>query len=159
MSGKGRTPKARPVRAGRGGARVVELFPDSGKRRYGKPLPSGVLPDGEEWHPQTVAWWTSLRTWPLLEHEPEVGWAFLIDTARLHHQVWAHGRLDLAAELRLRVCQFGSTPESRHRLGVSVRLPTDEPGSAASVMGTGDQAWRDARRRRLTGQEPETPHT
>ncbi|MGH8526159.1 MAG: hypothetical protein ACREXY_18725, partial [Gammaproteobacteria bacterium] len=74
-----------------------------------------------------------------------------------HHQVWAHGRLDLAAELRLRVCQFGSTPESRHRLGVSVRVPGDETGPAST--GTGDAASNAARRRRLTGQELEAPHT
>lgn len=151
MSGKGRTPKARPVR-GRGGGRVVELFPDSGKRRYGKPLPRGVLPDGEQWCEQTLSWWASLRTWPMLEHEPAIGWEFLIDTARLHHQMWAHGRVDLAGELRLRIIQFGSTPESRHRLGVTVREPGDDTGPAST--GRGDASAMAARRRRLLGETP-----
>lgn len=68
----------------------------------------------------------------------------------LHHAFWADGRLELAAELRLRQAKFGATPEDRARLGgeIAVRgggpLVTVEEGPAAQV------ADLDQRRKRLT---------
>jgi len=73
----------------------------------GSDLPEGVLPDGASWHPQTRQLWDELRTHPLLQDEPGLTWAFLIDTAALHSLMWSNGRWDVAAELRLRLAKIG----------------------------------------------------
>lgn len=93
---------------------------------HGPPLPEGVLPDEQEaWHPQTVALWESLRRSPLLADEPDLGWQFLIDTALMHHTMWAKGRWEFASEVRLRLAKYGATPEDRMRLKVKVAAPGD----------------------------------
>lgn len=55
---------------------------------------------------------------PLGEAEQftESGWQFLADTALMHSAMWAKGQWTLAAEVRLRVAEFGATPEDRARL-------------------------------------------
>ena len=146
MGGKGRTPR------GRNGARVVSLYPTSGKRRYGKPLPAGLLGVDEEtgepreWHKQTLSWWASLRQWSMLENEPSVSWDFLVATAVLVDAFYARGRLDYAGEIRLRLSKYAVAPEDRQRLGVTLRTPADESGSPSS---TGIDP---ARRARLLGE-------
>lgn len=93
---------------------------------HGPDLPSGVLPEGQEWHPQTVALWDALRRNPLLADEPELGWQFLIDTALMHHTMWSKGRWEFASEVRLRVAKYGATPEDRMRLKVKITPPASE---------------------------------
>ncbi len=82
----------------------------------GKPLPNDIA-----WHPRTKAWWQSWRTSPLAQTFTDGDWDFLLDTALLHSEMW-NGETKLAAEIRLRVSAFGSTPEARLRL----RLKIDE---------------------------------
>lgn len=140
MAGRGPAPK-NPK------ADFTELQ-DSGKK-HGKPLPKGVLPDGEQWHPQTVKWWDALRRYPMLEHEPEIGWQFLLDTALMHHTMWTKGRWEFAGELRLRVAKYGATPEDRQRLKVTVAT-SPKPQTAAG--GDSDNVSSiSSRRGRLTG--------
>jgi hypothetical protein len=115
---------------------------------HGFPLPE--LADGEEWHPQTLALWDSLRSSPLLADEPALGWVFLVDTARMHHLMWTRGRWDdYAPEVRLRLAKFGATPEDRMRLKVKVT----RPGDAAAQAGSGARGVADigSRRDRLRG--------
>jgi hypothetical protein len=106
---------------------------------HGPDLPPGVLPDDQDWHPQTVALWEALRRSPLLADEPELGWQFLVDTALMHHTMWAKGRWEFASEVRLRLAKYGATPEDRQRLRVKVTTPeqadkaSDAPAGAASV--------------------------
>lgn len=100
---------------------------------FGAELPEGVLPDGESWHPQTLVMWDAIRAFPLLEHEPEFGWQFLVDTALMHNAMWTNGRWEFAAELRLRLAKYGATPEDRMRLKIKVTTP----GSAAPVAPAG----------------------
>ena len=109
-----------------------------------------MLPDGESWHPVTVEWWAGVRQWAFLADEPAWSWAFLVDTALLHHTMWTRGRHDLASEIRLRSAKYAQTPEDRLKLRVTLLTPSDETGSVATGTGAGDEAWRDARRRRLT---------
>jgi hypothetical protein len=118
---------------------------DTGKF-YGSPLPEGVLPAGEEWHPQTLALWEALRRSPLLADEPPLGWQFLIDTALMHHTMWTKGRWEFASEVRLRVSKFGATPEDRMRLKVKVT----KPGEAAQPARPGAVTDIASRRARLT---------
>ncbi|MGH3426075.1 MAG: hypothetical protein ACRD3Q_15380 [Terriglobales bacterium] len=80
----------------------------------GPDLPVDVLPDGEKWHPQTEALWAELRRSPLMQGEPGLTWAYMIDTMALHHQWWAHGEHRHAAELRLRLAKIGVTPEATY---------------------------------------------
>ena len=58
-------------------------------------------------------------------------WSFLLDTALMHDAMWAKGQWTLAAEVRLRVAKFGSTPEDRARLRMSF-ADADEKDSKRS---------------------------
>ena len=149
MAGRGPAPKGRNARE-----RDTPTFDElaDGGEVYGDPLPAGVLPDGEEWHPQTVKWWESIRRFPLLRDEPEIGWQFLVDTALMHHTMWTKGRWEFASELRLRVAKYGATPEDRMRLKIKVATPPSEPAAAPTAPSDGDKVTSiTSRRSRLTG--------
>lgn len=146
MAGRGPAPKGRNSRD-RDTPAFAQLEADG--QLYGDPLPEGVLPDDEEWHPQTVKWWDSLRRFPLLADEPDIGWQFLIDTALMHHTMWTKGRWEFASELRLRVAKYGATPEDRMRLKIKVTTP---PSQAAAAKSDDSKVTSIASRRsRLTG--------
>lgn len=144
MAGRGPAPKDGRARK-RDEAQVAVVVDDGSV--HGFDLPEGVLPDGQEWHPQTVALWEALRRSPLLADEPELGWQFLIDTALMHHTMWAKGRWEFASEVRLRLAKYGATPEDRMRLRVKVTTP-DQAEKATGGEG-GNQASAAARRRNL----------
>lgn len=134
MAGRGPAPKGRRSRDRDTPER--ETFEATGEL-HGRPLPDGVLKDGEDWHPQTVALWEALRSSPLLANEPELGWQFLLDTALMHHTMWSKGRWEFAAEVRLRVAKFGATPEDRMRLKLKIEGPPPTgPSEAASAAVT-----------------------
>lgn len=138
MAGRGPAPKAARVRD----RATVELeeIPVTGEL-HGPPLP--VCPDEGGWHPQTVALWDSLRSSALLADEPELGWVFLIDTARMHHLMWTRGRWDdYASEVRLRLAKFGATPEDRMRLKVKVTRPGEGGVQPAPSRGVADMGSR-----------------
>lgn len=137
MAGRGQAPKATRARARDTKAREAEtvVVVDEG-RLHGAPLPDGVLPDGQQWHPQTLALWDALRSNPLLADEPDLGWQFLVDTALMHHAMWSRGRWEFASEVRLRVAKYGATPEDRLRLKVKITTPEDAPGSATPAAAT-----------------------
>ena len=145
MAGRGPSPKGQ--RARDRDTPEMETLVDEG-RLAGAPLPEGVLPDGEMWHPQTVALWDSLRRSPLLANEPELGWQFLIDTALMHHTMWTKGRWEFASEVRLRVAKFGATPEDRMRLKIKIEAPA--PGAAPAAKAPGKVTDIKSRRSRLT---------
>lgn len=135
MAGRGPAPK--PTRSRRRDAdrRDSELTPlvEDGEL-HGAPLPEGVLPDEEPWHPQTLALWNALRRSPLLADEGDLGWQFLVDTALMHHTMWTKGRWEFASEVRLRVAKFGATPEDRMRLKVKVTRPDTAPANAQTEV-------------------------
>ena len=139
----GRGPAGKATRSRQRDTPVFEEV-SAGGELFGAPLPEGVLPDAESWHPQTLALWDSLRSSPLLANEPDLGWQFLIDTALMHHTMWTKGKWEFASEVRLRVAKFGATPEDRMRLKVKIVAPPPTPaaGSVSSIA---------ARRARLTG--------
>lgn len=148
MAGRGPAPKGK--RARERDQPDVETLEDVGES-YGPDLPEGVLPDGESWHPQTVKFWESLRRFPLLKDEPEIGWQFLVDTALMHHTMWTKGRWEFASELRLRVAKYGATPEDRMRLKIKVETPSGGPASG-KPKGEPDKVTSiNSRRGRLTG--------
>lgn len=106
---------------------------------HGLELPDGVLPDGQVWHPRTIALWDALRRHPMLADELDLGWEFLIDTALMHHTMWSKGKWEYAAELRLRVAKFGATPEDRMRLKMKVEKPdADKAKGPATVTEVSD---------------------
>lgn len=88
----------------------------------GPELPEGVL-DDESWHPRTVQWWNTWRRSPQAQTFTETDWDFLLDTALMHHTMWAKKRWEFAAELRLRAAKFGATPEDRMRLKLKIETP------------------------------------
>lgn len=77
-----------------------------------------VQPDGEPWPTPTVAWWRMWRESALSSEFTSSDWSYLLDTAILHAQLWT-GKATVAAELRLRVAQFGATPADRARLRIA----------------------------------------
>lgn len=145
MAGRGPAPKGRNARDR--DTATFETVVLEERAAYGSPLPDDALPEGESWHPQTVRWWDSLRHFPLLKDEPEIGWQFLIDTALMHHTMWTKGRWEFASELRLRVAKYGATPEDRMRLKIKLEIPAVIPPAKA------DGNVRDiaSRRTRLSG--------
>jgi hypothetical protein len=47
-----------------------------------------------------------------------IDWIYMLDTALMHHMMWDKGRWEFAAEVRLRLAQFGATPLDRMRLRI-----------------------------------------
>jgi hypothetical protein len=74
------------------------------------------LPESVPWCERTREWWAMWGESPQAEHFMASDWDFLLDTALMHQAVWADGEYKYAAEVRLRVAKFGSTPEDRARL-------------------------------------------
>ena len=100
----------------------------------GPDLPAGWLgtdtKTGEliEWHPATLAWWDHWRRSPQgTRMVTDVDWDFLLDTALMHHTMWANGRWEFSAEVRLRAAKFGATPEDRARLKFEIEVPEQYP--------------------------------
>lgn len=140
MAGRGPAPKGTRSRD-RDTPDFEELEAPAPDKLFGPELPEGI-----EWHVQTRALWDALRRSPLLEHEPDLGWQFLIDTALMHHEMWTRGKWEFASEVRLRVAKFGATPEDRMRLKVKITTgpvqPAVKPAAVTDIS---------SRRQRLTG--------
>lgn len=127
MAGKGPAPskdRSERVRPNKAVAATTKVSPDEKLR--GPELPVDALPDGEEWHPRTQAWWDTWRRSPQAQTFTATDWDFLIDTALMHHTMWLKGRWEFASELRLRAAKFGATPEDRARLRLQI-APEPEP--------------------------------
>jgi hypothetical protein len=140
---RGRIPKdvlSRPRDTRRREAETVAIA-DTGELA-GPELPSGVLPDGEAWHPRTVALWDSLRRYPPMKDEPALSWVYLVDTMLLHHRLWQHSEWQHAGEIRLRLAKMACTPEDRQRIKVKITRHVEAPEVPAGVA---DIASRRAR--------------
>jgi hypothetical protein len=155
MAGRGPAPKD-PTKRRRRNAADPEtvIVPDDELR--GPELPEGVLgvdtKTGEltEWHPMTLLWWKTWRESAQAQTFTDTDWAFLVDTALMHHAMWEKGQWTLAAEVRLRAAKFGATPEDRARLKLKVDDPT--PARQAPVQSPGGNVSDiTSRRARLTG--------
>ncbi|MFD6364363.1 hypothetical protein ACFWFX_31660 [Streptomyces roseolus] len=153
MAGRGPAPKDPSKRRRRNVAEPeTVLHPDDELR--GPELPEGVLGDDadgtpNEWHPMTQLWWDSWRTSAQAQTFTATDWLFLIDTALMHHTMWAKGRWEFASEVRLRAAKFGATPEDRARLKLKVDDPTSAP--QRPVQRPDNVADINSRRARLTG--------
>ena len=124
MAGRGPAPKPASKR-GRGRSapdlRVVELTP----------APQPPLPDSMAWCEETEAWWRMWGESPLAAEFSQTDWAFLMDTAVLHHMLWSSGDTSVLSELRIRVAKFGATPEDRARL--RIQYATADEAEAKAV--------------------------
>lgn len=147
MAGRGPAPKGSRSRT-RDEKEKTLLRADGEKRGYG--LPANVLGRDEDgnyikWHSMTKRWWDHWRNSPQATRmlsEPD--WDFLLDTALMHHQMWAKGRWDFASEVRLRVAKFGATPEDRLRLRADIEVPdVHAVGSAPGASVTSIASRRD----------------
>nr|WSW58511.1 hypothetical protein OG513_07885 [Streptomyces sp. NBC_00998] len=153
MAGRGPAPKD-PAKRRRRNASDPEtvITPDDEMR--GPELPEGVLGHEEDgtpvqWHSMTQLWWDSWRTSAQAQTFVATDWLFLIDTALMHHTMWAKGRWEFASEVRLRAAKFGATPEDRARLKLKVDDPTNAP--QRPVQSSGNVSDINSRRARLTG--------
>lgn len=154
MAGHGPAPKDPARRRRRNGAAepLTTLTPDDELR--GPELPADVLgaeKDGSpvDWHSITKQWWNSWRMSAQAQTFTETDWLFLLDTALMHHTMWAKGRWEFASEVRLRAAKFGATPEDRARLKLDVTSHTATPQRPA--QSPGNVADINSRRARLTG--------
>lgn len=148
MAGRGFPPGERRTRE-RDNLQVETLVKD-GKRR-GPNLPH-LMKNGKRvaWHPQTLRWFEHWRTSPqAIRMATEVDWDYLIDTALMHHEMWSTGRWELAAELRLRVANFGATPADRARLRIEVSVSIPPSARKETPESSGNVASLDDRRNRL----------
>ncbi len=148
MAGVGPAPKDPSKRRRRNAETKSSSSVSSDGRTRGPQLPKGILPDGEAWHPRTRAWWQTWRKSAQAQTFTSTDWDFLLDTALMHHKMWAGGRWDFAAELRLRVAKFGATFEDRLRL----RMEVDQPGPKLASVSKPEASVTDisSRRKRLT---------
>lgn len=96
-----------------------------------EPAEQPMLPAGVDWHMQTIAWWHTWRESPLSKDFTTVDWAYLLETAMIHTAFW-NGDAKSAAELRLRMANFGATPADRARLRIQVvtAIETEEKAAA-----------------------------
>lgn len=110
MAGRGPAPKpaGRAVRRNAQTVTVIEYTP----------TPAPGLPESMAWCDETVQWWQMWQESPLSREFSQTDWAFLLDTAVLHHMLWSTGDTSVMAELRIRVAKFGATPEDRARLRI-----------------------------------------
>jgi hypothetical protein len=115
MAGRGRPPQMNQGRERDERKRAAEMRKVAADGQLRGP----DLPEGTDWHPRTLAWWSTWRTSAQATTFTDTDWDFLLDTAMLHNEMWA-GNPGLAAELRLRVSKFGASPEDRLRLRMVV---------------------------------------
>lgn len=152
MAGNGPQPKAQRARER---DTVVRDTVKSDGKLGGYDLPEDALVDAKtgesvQWHAQTQRWWKNWRLSPQgIRMVTDVDWDFLLDTALMHHSMWANGRWDFAAEVRLRVAKFGATPEDRARLKIEIEVPENFPagdaGNGTNVTAIGDRRSRIAK--------------
>lgn len=154
MAGRGPAPKDPAKRRRRNAADPETLITPDDELR-GPELPEGVLGVDDEtgevlpWHPMTQLWWDAWRTSAQAQTFVSTDWLFLIDTALMHHTMWAKGRWEFASEVRLRAAKFGATPEDRARLKLKVDDPTNVP--QRPVQTAGNVTDITSRKARLTG--------
>ncbi|MGW6855788.1 phage terminase small subunit [Streptomyces xanthophaeus] len=154
MAGRGPAPKDPSKRRRRNASEPETVITPDDEMR-GPELPAGVLGEDEdtglmiEWHPMTQLWWDSWRTSAQAQTFVATDWLFLIDTALMHHTMWAKGRWEFASEVRLRAAKFGATPEDRARLKMKVDDPANAP--QRPVQASGNVSDINSRRARLTG--------
>ena len=123
MAGPGNTLPKDPATRRRRNAAPAPTVVTADDELRGPHLPIDVLPDHEQWHPRTRAWFNTWRRSPQAQAFTATDWEFLIDTALMHHTMWLKGRWEFASELRLRAAKFGATPEDRLRLRMQVTGP------------------------------------
>ena len=112
MPGVGAAPKD-PSRRAR---RNVDPHPTT--RLEFRPCKPPELPKNMNWHEMTQRWWATWQESPMAALMGPTDWAFMLDTALMHHNMWAKQQWTLAAEVRLRVAKYGATPEDRLRLRI-----------------------------------------
>lgn len=128
MAGLGRAPKEvlqSPDKQRRRDAVTTRVATDGQVR--GPELP------GDEWPERTRQWWDNLRRSPMAQAWLDVDWDNLLDTALLHRKMW-EGDTSVAAELRLRMSQFGTTPDSRLRLRIAVDAEVEQVSKPKPAM-------------------------
>lgn len=149
MAGIGPAPKDPSRRARR------NVDPNPTIRLQFQPCEPPELPDGLDWHPMTRRWWKVWQDSPMAELMGSTDWSYLLDTALMHHAMWEKGQWTLAAEVRLRVAQFGATPADRLRLRIQW---ADADGKDASIPQTAPVPDRRSKRYgqlRALPQDPE----
>lgn len=124
MGARGPAPKDPSERVRRNKPNVTTVAADG--RLRGPALPNWL---DEPWHPATVSWWHDLRREPQSRTWTKSDWAVLIDTALMHHMMWAKGRWDFVAEVRLREGKFGLTPKDRQDMGIKIEEQGAKPAS------------------------------
>jgi hypothetical protein len=155
MPGRGPTPNPNAVRrASKGRVKVPATVIDA--EPQAEPL-GPPLPPEYEWPQRTRDWWETWRACEMASTFMDTDWQFLLDTAPLHVAAW-EGSVAAAAELRLRVGKFGSTPEDRLRLRMeAAKAPAAATPNAPKSLargGPGPGAVRRVGRPRRPGRTP-----
>ncbi len=118
MAGPGRTPKPKHM-----------LARPSSRRSKGpeytgpaiEEMPPLRHPNGEDWHAQTVVWWTAIWSGPSASEYLPSDVDGLMRLAMLIDEFWHEPSVKLSAEIRLQEARFGLDPIARRRLQVEVR--------------------------------------
>lgn len=159
----GRGPQPNQTRSRSRDTVVRDMLVSDGKIG-GFDLPDDVLPiikneddprcgEREEWNPQTLRWWHNWRASPQgTRMVTAVDWDYMLDTALMHHQMWESSgkNSERAAEIRIRVANFGATPGDRLRLRQEIELPPEQYPIGNAPQDDNITSLND-RRARMTG--------
>jgi hypothetical protein len=149
MAGRGQQPKDPRVRARKNTDPIPQQKITGNWRAEPQPMPSDLLPEGDDWHPATVRMWDRMVSSPLSENWTETEWSELEVLAVLHHEFMRKRSFTLASELRLRGAKFGVTPEDKARLRI-VLVDADEKDNKRAPKPAAN-AWGDLRALPNTG--------
>jgi hypothetical protein len=134
MARTGPAPKAQ--KHGHGGAGFINVD----NRPYTGPGSERELPNmpGMDWFPQVEVWYETLRQMPHCVLWQASDWLFLLETAVLKQNFYSElfggtVHASMAAELRRREDQMGTTIEARRKLGIAYIDPADEDDEATET--------------------------
>lgn len=102
-------------------------------------LPKLVL--GAPVRAEVRTWWNTIKAMPHCVMWSESDWLFAFDTAVLKQEFYAEPHASLAAEIRRREDQLGTTAEARRKLGIryvapgaSTRAPVAKAAAGVSSL-------------------------
>jgi len=75
-------------------------------------------PDGKAWHPWAVRKWRNWRRMPHCVLWTETDWDYALDSVTLAHRMYNDGGITVAAELRIREANMGTTLDARRDLRI-----------------------------------------
>lgn len=109
-------------------------------------VPDMGVPEGEDWHPMTTAWWTDVWTSPMASQFLDADRHTLYRLLLIVQEFWMRPNMELSKEIDKAQQPFGLTPLDRRRLEWIVdnvppptkKLSADAPANVVPITSTAD---------------------